>query len=111
MKKFLTILVICALVHPAFSSEKQPIDRKALTVELKQLDESLKPLREKAYRESEVIEARKVVDEAFREYYRVLRKKMAELEPAQAPKIKRLLGIRELIHGKHSGSRAEDYEN
>lgn len=86
------------------------IDRKALKAELEKLDQSLKPLREKAYRKVEVIAARKKVDEAFREYYRVLRATMAQIDPEREKDIKRLIAIREQLHGKHSGSRAEDYE-
>jgi ABC-type Zn uptake system ZnuABC Zn-binding protein ZnuA len=105
-----SISIILAPPGPAFS-EESPTNRAALKKELEQLDQSLKPLRQKAYREDNVIAARKKVDEAFREYYRVLRKTMAELDPERAKDIQRLIQIREQLYGKHSGSRAEDYEH
>lgn len=108
---FLLISLALILFHPPTAfSEESPTNRAALKKELEQLDQSLKPLRQKAYREAKVIAARKQVDEAFREYYRVLRKTMAELEPDKAKKIQRLIEIREKLHGEHGGSRAEDYQ-
>jgi len=105
----ISISIILTLPGTA-SAEEAPTNRSALKKELEQLDQSLKPLRQKAYREEEVIAARTKVDETFREYYRVLRKTMAELEPEKAKDIQRLIEIRERLHGKHGGSRAEDYQ-
>lgn len=110
------ILGLVGLVHLIHAEPDRPdaggfVDRKELKKELETLDTSLKSLRQKAYREEEVIAARKGVDEAFREYYRVLRETMAKLEPERAEDIKRLVEIREQLYGKHGGSRAEDYES
>lgn len=100
---YLTITV-CAV-------SKEPTPRQQLQNKLETLNASLKPLREKAYHEEEVIAALKEVDEAFRRYYKVLRQKMKELSPEQADRIERMLEIRQQLYGEHSGSRAEDYLN
>ncbi len=110
MKIMITYLFISLLLLTTSHSEELT-ERQKLKAELEQINTSLKPLREKAYRESEVIAARKEVDEAFRKYYTVLRKRMAELSPAQAKDIQRLQELRKLLYGEHSGSRAEDYES
>jgi len=109
------ILGLVGLVQLIHAEPDRPdaggfVDRKELKKELETLDTSLKSLRQKAYREEEVIAARKAVDEAFRVYYRVLRETMAKLEPERAEDIKRVVKLREQLYGKHGGSRAEDYE-
>lgn len=110
LKASLTTSILIAILFTSVSViAKELTHRQKLQEELEQLKASLKPLREKAYHEPEVIVARKEVDEAFRNYYMVLRKKMKELAPEQTEKIQRMLRLREELFGEHSGSRAEDY--
>ena len=83
---------------------------------LKELDAikaELKPLREKAYLESDVIAARRQLDDAYKNYWESVRAAMLRLDPAKKALIKKDIALRKetgAIRAIPSGSRASDYE-
>jgi hypothetical protein len=97
-------VVLLGAAVPAFPAG----ERQEKEAELESLKQELKPLRAKAEKDPDVLAARAKVDAAFRAYYEVLRKKMAELEPAQKKKIQREMQLREELYGKNGGSRVEN---
>jgi len=105
-------VIVGLLAMGGVFAQESSADRAAWQGELEKLKKDLKPLREKAYLEDGVIEARKKLDEAYREYWKAVRSAMAELEPAKKALLEREQELRTLLNppGGSSGSRAEDYE-
>jgi len=84
--------------------------RDKQTKDLDSIKAQLKPLREEAYLESDVIEARKKLDAAYKTYWDAVRAAMIRLDPAQEPLIKKEIALRKEIAPVSAGSRASDYE-
>ncbi len=83
-------------------------DRNAQLTELEALKAELKPLRQRAYLEKDVIAAKKTLDDAYRAYWKAVRTAMLRLEPAKKPLIEKEAELRKAT--TPGGSRAEDYE-
>ncbi len=84
--------------------------RDAQLQEISAIKEELKPLRERAYVEPEVIAARRKLDAAYREYWESVRGAMERLDPAKKKLIKKEIALRKETGAVAGGSRAEDYE-
>ncbi len=97
-------ILLGLLVTTAVAQDK----RDKQLAELAAIKAELKPLREKAYLERDVIAARKKLDAAYRAYWDSVRGAMLRLDPSKAPLIEKDMAVRkEMATG---GSRAEDYE-
>lgn len=83
--------------------------RETQLAEIYAIREQLKPLREKAYLEADVIEARRKLDAAYAEYWKSVRAAMGRLDPSKKPLIEKDIALRKTI-GPVAGSRAQDYE-
>jgi hypothetical protein len=94
-----------ALCLAAASAEDK---RDAQLKELAAIKAELKPLREKAYLEPEVIATRRSLDEAYKAYWESVRSAMLRLDPSKKPLIEKDIAVRKEI-GPVAGSRASDY--
>lgn len=72
--------------------------------------EQLKPLRQKAYLEADVIAARKKLDVAYKEYWDSVRAAMLRLDPKKKDLIEKEIALRKEVAPVSAGSRATDYE-
>lgn len=99
-------IVLAFFVVTATAADK----RAAQEAELEALRAELKPLRQRAYLEPEVIAARKSLDDAYRAYWDAVRAAMVRLEPKRQADIKKEIALRKKLGAVAGGSRAEDYE-
>jgi hypothetical protein len=76
--------------------------------ELGAIKAELRPLREKAYLEPDVIAARRMLDEAYKAYWESVRVAMARLDPSKKELIEKDVALRKEVGP--IGSRASDYE-
>jgi hypothetical protein len=90
----------------AFGADK----RDQQLAEIAAVKNELKPLRERAYLEKDVIAARKTLDDAYRAYWQSVRTAMVRLEPAKQPLIEKEIKLRAEAAPVSAGSRAENYE-
>ncbi len=111
------VLILFTSINSGYAQETNQVTQGNQTKaskqkELEDIRQQLKPLRTLAYKEPDVIEARKIIDEAFRKYYKVLRERMKAMDSTKSELIDKeeKLG-KELNNGKSAGSRAEDYAN
>lgn len=65
--------------------------------ELAAIKTELKPLRERAYKEADVIAARARLDAAYREYWAAVRTAMERLDPKKKPLIKKDIELRQSL--------------
>lgn len=106
MKSIIVAVSIVLGMSLATASAEDKRDKQL--AELAAIKAELKPLREKAYLEKDVIDARKKLDAAYRAYWDTVRGAMLRLDPSKAPLIEKDMAVRkEMATG---GSRAEDYE-
>lgn len=103
------IRVVSVVSGVVLSSALAADKRETQLAEIAALKAELKPLREKAYLEPDVIAARKKLDAAYREYWHAVRGAMLRLDPAKRPLVEKDIALRKKI-GPVAGSRAEDYE-
>jgi hypothetical protein len=85
-------------------------DRKSLEAELEKIKAELKPLRQEAYLDKDVIAARKALDNAYRKYTDAVRAAIVRRDPSKKTLVAREIAIRKQLTPGSSGSRAEDYE-
>ncbi len=78
--------------------------------ELEAIKAELKPLREKAYLEPDVIASRRTLDEAYKAYWESVRIAMLRLDPSKKDLIQKDIAVRKETSAIASGSRAGDYE-
>lgn len=83
-------------------------DRQTQLNELEALKAELKPLRQRAYLEKDVIAAKKALDDAYRAYWEAVRTAMLRLEPEKTSLIEKEAALRKAT--SPGGSRAEDYQ-
>jgi hypothetical protein len=106
MKSNIGVVSILLGISMVTASAEDKRDKQL--AELAAIKAELKPLREKAYLEKDVIDARKKLDAAYRAYWSSVREAMLRLDPSKAPFIEKDMAVRkEMATG---GSRAEDYE-
>ncbi|MDD5200356.1 MAG: hypothetical protein PHC88_11210 [Terrimicrobiaceae bacterium] len=96
--------IFCAI--PAFAADKHDAQR----AELEAIKAELKPLRERAYLEADVIAARKTLDAAYRAYWDSVRAAMVRLDPEKKKLIEKEIKLHKEQGAVPGGSRAEDYE-
>lgn len=104
----LIIRVVSVVLGFSVLSSVAADSRAAQLAELDALKAELKPLRQRAYLESDVIAAKKTLDDAYRAYWKAVRVAMLRLEPAKQDAIEKEAALREAT--SPGGSRAEHYE-
>jgi len=100
------IVLGLSLFTTAFAADK----RDQQLAEIAAIKNELKPLRERAYLEKDVIAARKTLDNAYRAYWESVRTAMVRLDPEKRPLIETEIKLRAEAAPVAAGSRAEDYE-
>ncbi len=107
---FFIIIVAVLMLLPGEAYCKQSADKASAKAEFEQLDQELKPLREKAALEKSVIAARARIDKAFRNFYKAQETAMVKLDPAAESKLARYNELKHQVKGSQGGSRAADYQ-
>ncbi len=97
---------LCVSVTTVFAADKRESQLKELAV----IKAELKPLREKAYLEPEVIASRRKLDEAYTAYWESVRVAMLRLDPSKKSLIEKDMALRKEVAPVSAGSRAADYE-
>jgi phosphopantetheine adenylyltransferase len=82
------VMVVIGITASGFAAEKKTEDIEAIRAELK-------PLRQKAYKETDVKAARAQLDAAYRKYWQTVRTAMLRLEPKKAALIEKDIASRE----------------
>jgi uncharacterized protein YlxW (UPF0749 family) len=96
----LSLLIVLAVQAGYAQKKNEKQTRAQKKAEIERIQEELKPLREKARKSQSVIDARKKVDEAMTEYYRVLRNEMIRIDPSKKPQIEREATLQRELRSK-----------
>jgi hypothetical protein len=104
--RVVSILALGIFATTAMADDK----RDKQFAEIAKIKTELQPLRQKAYLEKDVIEARKKLDDAYKVYWNAVRSAMIRIDPSKEALIKKDIALRKEVQPISSGSRAEDYE-
>jgi hypothetical protein len=96
MKSIMRVVSILALlpVLCSYAGEK----RQKQIAEVEAIKAELKPLREKAYAEPEVIAAKKSLDAAYAAYWEAVRQSMERLDPSKKKLIEKEIALRKALN-------------
>jgi hypothetical protein len=96
MKSVMRVVSILVLL-PLLSSHAGEKHQKQLA-EIEAIKAELKPLREQAYKEADVIAAKKRLDAAYREYWETVRAAMLRLDPSKKKLIEKEVALRRALN-------------
>jgi hypothetical protein len=96
MKSVVRVVSILVLL-PLLSSHAGEKRQKQLA-EIEAVKAELKPLREQAYKEADVIAAKKRLDTAYREYWETVRAAMLRLDPSKKKLIEKEVALRRALN-------------
>ena len=109
MKPFAAVVPVIVFISSLWIAHAED-KRDAQRQELDAIKTELKPLREKAYLEPDVIATRKKLDAAYKEYWDSVRGAMLRLDPSKKKLIEKDMAVRKATNAIPNGSRASDYE-
>jgi hypothetical protein len=110
MKSIIRVVSIVVGMGVIFPNNAWADKRSDQLAEVAAIKEQLKPLRQQAYLEPEVIDARKQLDVAYKAYWDAVRAAMLRLDPGKKDLIDKEIALRKEVAPISAGSRASSYE-
>jgi predicted nucleic acid-binding Zn-ribbon protein len=101
MKSILRVVSILSLLPLLCSHAGEK--RQQQLAEIEAIKAELKPLREKAYSEPEVVAAKKSLDAAYAAYWETVRQAMERLDPSKKKLIEKEVALRKQLNPVRSG--------